>query len=70
MGKGKHKQDKAKKRAKLVKKGAYDGDAIRVGMVNKERRDRYEQSLPTNLRELGMSKEELLAQRKPIEEAK
>ena len=39
MGRGKHKQKKAMRRQKLVRKG-YSGQAIRIGVLKKEIEER------------------------------
>ena len=60
MSKTKHKRDKARRRSKLVKKGAYSGDSIRIGNFWKKEKERK-----------GiLDKEKLLALRKLIEEEK
>ena len=56
----KHKQDKARRRAKLVKKKVYSGDSIRCGVLNKAMKEKMNKP--------KMSMEELLAQRAPINE--
>ncbi len=40
MGKGKHKQKKRMRRQKLASKGVYSGQSTRIGVLNKEIREK------------------------------